>query len=253
MIYDLQKASVLKRISAYILDVIALAIVVVGIGSLLSAVLGYDTYNQKINEYYDKYETQYNIKFDISAEEYAALKEDDAKRYDEAYAALLADKDAIYTYNMLLNLTLVITTVSIFLGYIALEFIVPIVLKNGQTIGKKVFGIALMRTDGVKLNNMMLFVRTVLGKFTIETMIPVLILIMIYFNSIGIVGAVVLALLLLLQLILIISTRTNSLIHDLLAGTVAVDLASQMIFENEEAMIEYKKRIHAEAAARQDY
>jgi hypothetical protein len=50
-----------------------------------------------------------------------------------------------------------------------------------------------------------------------------------------------------------IVTRTNSCIHDLLAGSVAVDLASQMIFDSESAMIEYKKSIHAEQAKEARY
>ena len=58
-----------------------------------------------------------------------------------------------------------------------------------------------------------------------------------------------LALIALLQLILLITTRTNSPIHDLMAGTVVVDYASQMIFDSREAMIAYKEKKHAEAAA----
>ena len=37
----------LKRISAYILDVILLAVVIVGFAFLLSSVTGYDAYNEK--------------------------------------------------------------------------------------------------------------------------------------------------------------------------------------------------------------
>ena len=34
---------------------------------------------------------------------------------------------------------------------------------------------------------------------------------------------------------------------DKMAHTVAVDMASQMIFDSPEALLEYKKRIHAES------
>ena len=110
-----------------------------------------------------------------------------------------------------------------------------------------------MRTDGVKMNTMQLFVRTVLGKYTIETMVPLLIGTLIFFGSLGILGTLMIAGLALTQIILLIATRTNSLLHDILAGTVAVDLASQMIFESEQALIDYKKQLHAEQAARQSY
>ncbi|MBR5813982.1 MAG: hypothetical protein IKY37_05975, partial [Bacteroidaceae bacterium] len=69
----------------------------------------------------------------------------------------------------------------------------------------------------------------------------------------GIVGVIVIGLILLLQFIVLVSTRTRSAIHDLLAATVAVDMASQRMFESPEALLEYKKRLSAEAANRADY
>ena len=44
----------------------------------------------------------------------------------------------------------------------------------------------------------------------------------------------------------LVLSRTNALIHDSIAGTVAVDMASQMIFDSQEAMLAYKKSLHAE-------
>ena len=68
VIYDLQKASMWKRISAFLFDFIMIAIVAVGIILLLSSVLGYDTYTDKLETFYEKYETEYGVDFDISAE-----------------------------------------------------------------------------------------------------------------------------------------------------------------------------------------
>ena len=137
----------------------------------------------------------------------------------------------------------------ILFAYLLLEFVVPLLLKNGQTLGKKIFGIAIMRTDGVKITPFALFVRTVLGKYTIETMVPVLIVIMIYFSILGLTGTVVLGLIALLQIILLAATKSRSAIHDLLACTVAVDFASQRIFDSSEELLEYKKKLHEERAA----
>lgn len=253
MIYDLQKASMWKRLSAYIFDVIMLGILAVGLATLLSVVFGYDSYNERLDECYNKYEELYKVDFDISQEDYDALSEEDRLRYEEAADALSKDTEAGYVYSMIFNLTLIIVTFSILISYLVLEFTVPLLFKNGQTLGKKVFGIAVMRTDGIKLTAPFLFIRTVLGKFTVETMIPVLVLIMIFFNAATLVGVVIVGLILLLQIVLIIATRTNSPIHDMIAHTVAVDMASQMIFESREAMIEYQKRIHAESVAAQEY
>lgn len=253
MINDLQKASMWKRISAWMFDVILLASLIVGAASILSGVLNYDSYNQTMEDCYAKYESQYGITFEITEEAYAAMTEEETAQYNAAYEALIGDDEAMYAYNMLVNLTLLITTISILIAYAVWEFAVPLLLGNGQTLGKKIFGIAVMRTDGVKLTTVQLFIRTFLGKFTIETMIPALILIMLMFNAIGIMGTLILGLILLLQVILLIATKTNSAIHDLLAGTVTVDMASQMIFRDTDALIEYKKKVAAEEAARREY
>ena len=253
MIYDLQKASMTKRISAWLLDAILLVIVAAGFALLLSGLLGFDGYNNTLNDAYAKYEAQYGIEFDISQTEYDAMPAHKQASYDAAYDSLSADPEAIYAYNMLMQLSILITTLAIFLAFLLLEFGVPLWLKHGQTVGKKIFGIAVMRTDGVQMNAVSLFVRTVLGKYSIETMIPVLIVMMVFWGSIGIVGPIVLGLIGLLQIILLIATRTNSVIHDFLANTVAVDMASQLIFRTTEELIAYQKRVAAEKAAKQVY
>ena len=55
------------------------------------------------------------------------------------------------------------------------------------------------------------------------------------------------------QVICVAVTRTRSAIHDLLAGTVVVDIASQKVFASTEDLIAYTKRVHAERAQRQEY
>ena len=47
MIYDLQKASVLKRISAWLLDVILLVIIVTGAAALIAEVSDFDSYSRQ--------------------------------------------------------------------------------------------------------------------------------------------------------------------------------------------------------------
>lgn len=253
MMLDLQKASVLKRVSAFLLDMILLLILITGFAFVLSLATGYDGYNERLEAVEQTYEEKYGVSFDISEEEYNKMTEDQRKYFDEAYAEFAKDEDALYLYNMQFNLILMISTVSILLAYVVLELILPLVFKNGQTVGKKIFGIALVHTNGVRLSTLALFVRTVLGKFTLETMIPVYIFIMAVFGTLGLTGTIMLLLILVLQIGVILITKTNSCIHDLLANTVAVDLSSQMIFDSVDAMNEYKKKIHAEQVKNADY
>lgn len=243
----------LKRISAYTFDMILLVCLVIVLAMALSGMFGYDDYNAQMDAAYEEYGQKYDINVSMTLEEYEKLTEEEMARYMQALEAINSDEAVMRTYSMVVNLTLIIASLSILMGYLVLELLVPVWLGNGQTIGKKIFGIALMRTDGVKVTPFMMFVRTVLGKYTLETMIPVLIVIMLLFQMVGLIGTLVLGLILLLQVILLIATRTNSALHDLLACTVAVDMASQMMFDSPEALLEYKKRISADAANRAQY
>ena len=56
-----------------------------------------------------------------------------------------------------------------------------------------------------------------------------------------------------INLILLVANKNHAMIHDLLAGTVVVDYASQRIFRSTDELIEYQKKIAAERAARQTY
>lgn len=248
MILNLQKAAISKRLSAYIFDFIIFCIIAVGLATLFSLAVGYDGYVDELENYRSEYEERYGIKIDITEEEYSKLSEEERQNYDNASEACKKDERVLKASLMMMSLSVVILSVSILASYIITEFAVPLFFKNGQTLGKKIFGIALMRVDGVKISTFQLFVRTVFGKYTIETMIPVLLVIMVFFGTVGIVGPIVIGLILLLQIICISVTKTNSAIHDLMAVTVVVDIHSQRIFDSERELVEYKQRIAAERA-----
>jgi uncharacterized RDD family membrane protein YckC len=247
---ELQKANMWKRISAGLFDGILLAMLAVGLAFLLSVVLGYDGHTAQLEARYAEYEARYGITLDITSADYDAMTEEERAQYDAALAAFAEDREAGYLYSLLINLTLVIITFGILLSYLILELIVPLLFGNGQTLGKKVFGIGVMHVNALKITPQMLFIRTVLGKYTLETMIPVLLILMIFFGIIGIEGTAIILVLALVQVVLLAATRTRSAIHDLLAQSVTVDLASQMIFENAEARMNYIKNRAAEEAAR---
>lgn len=253
MIYDLQKASFLKRAAAWLLDAILTAILTVGVAWLLSSALGYDGYSDTVSDAYDRYEAQYGISFSTSQEEYLTWTQEKRQAYDEAYAALISDEDAMYAYNMVVNLSMLIASLSLLIAVMGLEFAVPVLFKEGRTVGKRVFGLCVVRTDCVRMSTLQLFVRTLLGKLAIETMVPVCLILMVFWGIVGSSGTIVLFLLLLAEVICLIATRRNAAIHDLLAGTAVADYTSQMIFDSSDALLAYQKRIAAERAARQEY
>lgn len=249
----IQKASVLKRVAASLLDLIAISIIATLLSWGLSVLTGYDSWNEKLEGAYEKYENQYSITFRITAEDYESYSEEVRGRWDDAYDALISDSDAMKAYSMVTSLMVMTVSLSIFFSFIIWEFIVPLFLKDGRTLGKLFLGLAVMRSNGVRINSVSLFARAVLGKYAIETMVPVIIIMMIFMNSIGIVGPMVILAIIVLELFLISFTRNNQLLHCLVSDTVVVDYGSQMIYESEEALLEAKKERARERAETATY
>ena len=247
---DFQKAGMWKRISAALLDLVLLVTVVIGVALLLSTVLNYAQYVERMDALYDEYEAEYGLSFDITAEEYQAMSPEEKIPYDEAYDAFANDEEALLVQGKLFTYALMIVSFSILAGYLLLEFLVPLLFGNGQTLGKKVFGIGVMRIDSVKISPLLLFARSILGKCTVETMVPALLLVMLIFNLMGAPAVFVIIGLAVLQIVLVAATKGRTPIHDVLAQTVTVDFASQRIFDSPEALLEYKKKIHAESVER---
>lgn len=250
--YDLQKANVWKRISAAFLDVILLFIATLGFALLLTSALGFDGYMAQKDALDAQYMEEYGLDPTLTQEELDAFTDMEKESYqaavDAANEAIRNDPELSRLLGMILSLAMVIVIFSILLSYLIFEFLVPLLLKNGQTLGKKIFGVAVMRVDGVRLTPFLLFARTVLGKYTIGTMVPVFAVVLMLFGKMSFLGVLIVGGLTLLQAILFFGSRNHTPIHDKLAQTVAVDMASQMIFDSPEALLEYKKRLHAEQA-----
>ena len=262
MIYDLQKASFWKRVSAFLFDLVIMMVVVVGIAALMSVVMKYDTHIAVIEAERDalieKIEADYLKEHGQSCELDLSVAYDDMTEGQKQLYLKLDDEmgknDNIQTAAfLLLNYSLVICLVSTFLAYAILEFAVPMIFGNGQTLGKKLFSIGVIRTNTVKASRFVLFVRMLFGKYTIETVLPLFVIIMMFFGIVGIVGPVVIFGLVVLEIIAMCATRTNSTIHDLISDTCVVDLSTQMVFESEQALLDYKKKIHEENVANSPY
>ena len=149
MTISLQKASVWKRISAYLFDVIISVMVTVGFATALASILNYDGYTEQLKSYYAEYE-QDGIDFDISDEDYNKLSEEEKAKSQAAKEAFAKDERVLALYDTMFNTTLVIIGGSLLLTHLILYFAVPLLFKYGQTLGKKIFGLAVIRTHCVK-------------------------------------------------------------------------------------------------------
>ena len=253
MIYDLQRASMWKRISAWLLDAILLCIAATLMACVLSSVLHYDSYSERLDARYAYFEEQYGVTRNLTQSQVDAMSPEELANLTAASDAIAADEEALYAYNMMMQLIIIMTSFGLLLAFMALEFALPLVLGNGQTIGKRIFAIGVMQQSGVQVNGVCMFIRTVLGKYAIETMIPVMMVLMLFFGTVGTVGWIITGAILIAQIVLLAATRERCMIHDKLANTVTVDLPSQMIFKTQADLIAYKEKVAAEKAANQVY
>lgn len=279
--FELRKIGFVKRVSALFLDAILLAVLTTGFMFILSLICNYSKEEELATQYFNEYEdfrkeyakavaNEYGFTYEEKEDgDYVVKKNGEPSSLDavmkkleegkgvsedpkvvEAYSAYqaltpIAKVDAQYKY--VYSLLFMMAAVGILLSYVVLEFIIPIILKNGQTVGKKVFAIGLVRADCVKITTLALFTRTFLGKFAIETMFPVLLVFLFFFGGLGILALILFAAITLLNVIIFFATKNRMPIHDLLAGTVVVDMKLQMIFQSEEELIEKKALQHKEA------
>ena len=254
--YDLQRASMSKRISAFLFDFILILVVAVGFAWLISQVTGFygtvDSFSAELEKS--------GIDLTLTEEEYNAFSEAERKEYDAKLEALNSNEQLVNDYFRINSLVLVMITLAPFLAFLVMEFAIPLFLRNGQTLGKKIFAIGVMRADGVKLTPPVLFARSMLGKLTIETLIPIYMLVMILMRStLGValldplVCLVIAAAVVLTNLTCFLSSRRHTALHDHFASTVAVDMHTQMIFETKDEMLEYKKRLHRELVDKSEY
>lgn len=266
MIYDLQKAGILKRISAFLFDFTLIIMLAMVCAFPMLSMLNYDPYIQELDNRFEEICESYGIpeleaEHNVTIKDYRVMIDDDKATipqdvrdtFDECLTAYYADGERLRLLSILMSLSLIVVSFSTLIAFILLEFAVPLILKNGQTLGKKIFSIAVVRTDAVKVSPLVLFVRTILGKYTIGTMIPLSMILLLIFEFAFLFPAFMLLLILALQVTMFFTSKTRSVIHDLLSSTVVVDFNSQMIFDSVEAREEYVRRLQEEKDARADY
>lgn len=253
LVYGIQKATLFKRFSSWLFDTVIILVLATGFITIASAVVGYDGLVEEMQEIQEGYATKYGIKTNITEEEFNALSDSDKQKYHEAQLEMNKDERLKEVYGKIINYTILSITLSAFFSITLCEFVIPLILKNGQTIGKKIFQLVVVKKNCVKVSPMQMFVRSIFGKYTIEVMVPIYMLFMIMFGNIGIIGAIIGVGVVFINIVLVLSSYDKSAIHDYMAVTVVCDKNSQMIFESDEALIEFKQKLQEEQARKEKY
>lgn len=209
-----------KRLLAWFIDTTLMVTLILAFALLFSSMMQTDSYGETFEERYAHYEGLYGVDFDISEEQYNALSEEELARYNEAYSALTSDPEVSEVYNRLYRRALTGIELSFLLSYLIIDFLLPLLFKNGQTIGKRLLGLAVTRRDGSQVSTITLLSRTVLGKFVLEALIPVMVVFSFFFSSIGLISILFVAAILIANIVLLFKKGTQ--LHDLMADTMVV-------------------------------
>lgn len=251
LMIDLQSAAVSKRLFAFLADLILASILVTGVYFLFSAILPIDRYNARYDEIRASYEEAYGVTFGLTEAEYEAMDETARAHYRAAVDAMNADEEANAAVTRAYRLTFGVFAGGIVFAVLLLEFAVPLWLGDGRTLGKKLFGLGVMRRDFVRVGAPVLFVRGLIGKGLLEVMLPAITLLSLLSGGTRLFGAVLLILFAVGEIAALVRSRGEALLHDVLAGTVVVDWASQQIFDTPEARDAYVAQLREEKAARE--
>ena len=130
MMFDLQKANMTKRISAFIFDLIITMTLTVAFGAVISFISGYDKHYDACVSVITRYEKEYDLSYYIDENEFTSLSESDRLSYEKMCDAIAKDEDFIYHNHYYFNLSLLIISLGILLAVLVVDFIFPVFLKE---------------------------------------------------------------------------------------------------------------------------
>lgn len=159
---------------------------------------------------------------------------------------LYLDGETEKLVNKMTFLKIVESSFSIFVSLLLVYLLVPLLFKNGQTLGKKLIRLAIISKSGLTLKPINYILRVLVGFYLIE-----IVGLIILYNL-----APTLALYYFIAMIAVIMfTKNNRSIHDLISGTVCVDLDAQYLIDTFEEKAtaqkeEYRQYIQAQRQAK---
>lgn len=245
-VYGINKAKLVKRIAAACLDFVIFALVAVGFATLSSLMFNYDSYREQLDQKYEEYGVY--VTYDTSVPEedrtgiFCEIKEEGDSCY-LAWEAFYADEEAEALLHKCSSITIATLSIGLFGGVMVAYFLIPLLLKNGQTFGKKFMRLALVNKDGIRVPKINLFIRALFGIYVVEYMVPLYGIIYIFSGLPGSIVATAIVIGILVGNMFLVATNKYGLtFHDMIGKTVVVEFDGQAIFDTVEELEEYKKK-----------
>lgn len=224
---EINKAPMWKRFSAFLIDGIIAISIFLGVTLLINKITNVDYYKETYLTYREHfYEENKDLIDNASTTE-------DYNKINNLYGIYYLDNPEMKeSYLNELRYTLLSWSVGSVVAVTLVEFVAPIIMKNGQSVGKKIFKIGVIKKNGVRFNNVNLLIRGILGKLTVETLIPVILIYSFIYTSNVLLSALTIFLIIIGELILLFATKNKTFFHDLIGSSVVIDLSNQKIYES---------------------
>lgn len=225
-IYNPTKAKLHYRIAGFILDTIVFIILLTGLLYLLSAITRYDKHSEALHNAWR--DIGYEI-YNEETKEYEIISEDDPN-FDYVMELYMDNETIANEEHFINSFSLNAPLISIVIALSLSEILMPLIFRNGQTIGMKCFHIGLLSNNNIAVKPMQVFIRGLLGKIVVLTLIPFMGIFYAFFNvSGGFLGTIIFLIVTIGNIILLCASKKHIGFQDLLASVYPVD-ASQTIF-----------------------
>ena len=223
----MEKHPFMKRAFAGAIDVLLIAILTVFIAMPMSSLTGYKQARADVDSMLSSMEQAYGVRFNLTPRELQELTEEQSKKYEEAFAWFAGSEENVRTYNRMVLGSYTTVLGSVLVAVLILELAVPLFFGNGQTLGKKLMGLVVIKMDTSPVDALGMIARAVLGKFLVEIAVPVFTILAIYNGNSGARSSFMIIGLFLVQAACMGLTKERRLIHDFLSGTRVVSADSE--------------------------
>ena len=224
-IYTPKRATWFKRILAFGLDIILFAVLLTGAMFLISYIVGFQHELELLNAKFIEYgiylkndEGIYEFCSDINGS--TACKDAWEAFNNDALACSYYDNTALKTLPILIG--------GVFVTELILDYIIPMCLKNGRTIGMFCLGLAYIDTRDIKINHFQVFTHFLFGKFIVVSALPIFFFLMHFFNVFPTYGLLICVVIILANLIMKFASPKRMGIADSIGKMYMIENESQI-------------------------
>ncbi len=238
-IYVPKKPPMVKRFAALVIDVIMVIVLASGIAFLVSKIYNYDKYYNAVYQTQIDYgvyvpSDEGNITYDgktyIICTEDKSLTEEEANSRIKALTSDKTFKDNYYKMNLG---PIVITSIGLASSLLVFEFILPLCLKHGRTLGKFLFGIGYVNEDDLDVSLKNVTIKFLFGKLIVNAVIPYTgVLLIIYQTGLVLIGLAFVLGVPIINLLMLFLTKDKRLLSDYIGKMKPVDNNCQVYFKN---------------------